>query len=47
MKIRTFLAATRDVLLFSIADAVSAHVGEAETVKTSFEAAIPNIAASR
>jgi quercetin dioxygenase-like cupin family protein len=43
MKIRTIIAATCAALAFSIAGAVSAHEGEAETVTKNFEAAIPNI----
>ena len=43
MKIRTIIAATCAALAFSMAGAVSAHDGEAQTVTKNFEAAIPNI----
>ena len=43
MKIRTSIAATCAALAFSMAGAVSAHDGEAQTVTKNFEAAIPNI----
>src|SRR5262249_53369457 len=43
MKIRTIIAATCAAFAFSMADAVSAHDGEAQTVTKNFEAAIPNI----
>ena len=43
MKIRTIIAATCAVLPFSMAGAVSAHEGQAQTVTKNFEAAIPNI----
>jgi len=43
MKIRTIIAATCAALAFSMAGAVSAHGGEAQTVTKNFEAAIPNI----
>jgi quercetin dioxygenase-like cupin family protein len=42
MKIRTIIATTCAALGFSMAGAVSAHDGEAQTVKN-FEAGIPNI----
>jgi quercetin dioxygenase-like cupin family protein len=43
MKIRTIIAATCAALAFSMAGAVSAQDGEAQTVTKNFEAAIPNI----
>jgi quercetin dioxygenase-like cupin family protein len=43
MKIRTIIAATCAALAFSMACAVSAQDGEAQTVTKNFEAAIPNI----
>jgi quercetin dioxygenase-like cupin family protein len=43
LKIRTIIAAICAALAFSMAGAVSAHDGEAETVTKNFEAAIPNI----
>jgi quercetin dioxygenase-like cupin family protein len=43
MKIRTIIAATCAALAFSMAGAVSAQGGEAQTVTKNFEAAIPNI----
>ena len=43
MKIRTIIAGTCAVPAFSMAGAVYAHDGEAETVTKNFEAAIPNI----
>jgi uncharacterized protein YbjT (DUF2867 family)/quercetin dioxygenase-like cupin family protein len=43
MKIRTIIAATCAALAFSMAGAVSALDGEAQTVTKNFEAAIPNI----
>jgi quercetin dioxygenase-like cupin family protein len=43
MKIRTIIAATCAVIAFSIAGAVFAQDGEAQTVTKNFEAAIPSI----
>jgi len=43
MKIPTIIAATCAALAFSMAVAVSAQDGEAQTVTKNFEAAIPNI----
>ena len=43
MKIRPMIAATCAALAFSMAGAVLARAGEAETVRKNFEAAIPNI----
>ena len=44
MKIRTIIAAaTSAALAFSMAGAVSAHDGKAQTVTKNFETAIPNI----
>lgn len=43
MKIRTIIAATCALLSCSMAGALSAHDGEAQTVTKNFEAAIPNI----
>lgn len=43
MKIRTINAAISVALAFSMTGPVSAHDGEAQTVKKNFEAAIPNI----
>jgi quercetin dioxygenase-like cupin family protein len=42
-RIRTIIAATCAALAFSMAGAVSAQDGEAQTVTKNFEAAIPNI----
>jgi hypothetical protein len=47
MKIRTIITATCAALAISMADPVSAHDGEAETVTKNFDAAIPISAASR
>ena len=47
MKIRTIIAATCAALAFSKAGPIYAHDSEAETVTKNFEAAIPNILASR
>ena len=43
MKIRTTIAPTCAALAFSMAGAISAHDGEAQTITKNFEAAIPNI----
>jgi quercetin dioxygenase-like cupin family protein len=43
MKIRTIIAATCAVIAFSMAGAVSAQDGAAQTVTKNFEAAIPNV----
>ncbi len=43
MEIRTIVTATCAALGFAMASPASAHAGEAETVTTNFEAAIPNI----
>jgi quercetin dioxygenase-like cupin family protein len=43
MKIRTIIAATCAALAFSMAGAVSAQDGEAQTVTKNFEATISNI----
>ena len=47
MKIRTIIAATCAALAFSMAAPIYAHDSEAQNITKNFEAAIPNVAATR